>query len=186
MDLTRRAHDLIRNHFEGMDKKMSVDATCGNGFDTVFLASLGFEEIIAFDVQTQAIRNTQTRLRLLGHDTVKLINDGHENLEKHINSPVDCFIFNFGYMPNLEHNGITNKRITTQTQTSLNALKAALRHLSKTGLISLMCYPGHPQGADETKAIQHWLSKISSSYNVETHLAKSPKPTAPILYVIRH
>ena len=47
-----------------------------------------------------------------------------------------------------------------------------------------MCYPGHPEGAIETTAIKTWMSQLDKQWKVETHLAKSPKPTAPILYTI--
>lgn len=184
MDLTRRAHDQIRAHFNGVNKNTAIDATCGNGFDTVFLAGLGFNEVIAFDVQTQAIENTQARLFDAGFEQVKLINEGHEHLTKHVSQPIDCAMFNFGYLPSIEPGGDSNKDITTQRDSSICGLKAALSKLSANGLISLLCYPGHPQGAQEVEAIRGWLNQIDDQYNVETHLAKSPKPTAPILFII--
>jgi len=184
MDLTRRAHDQIRAHFNGADKNTAVDATCGNGFDTAFLASLGFGEVIAFDVQAQAIENTQARISEAGFEQVRLVHDGHENLAMHVSRPIDCAMFNLGYMPNLERGGDSNKDITTQIDTSVCALKAALDQLSTNGLISLICYPGHPQGAEETMAIRSWLNKIDDHYKVETHLARSPKPTAPVLFIV--
>lgn len=184
MDLTRRAHDLVQAHFIDANKNTAVDATCGNGFDTVFLAELGFINIVAIDIQAQAIENTQARLYAAGLDEVELIQDGHQNLAQHVNQPIDCAMFNFGYLPDPQQDGKSNKEITTQSDTSISALKAALSLLSKDGLITLMCYPGHPQGAHETTAIKSWLSDIDEQYKVETHLAKSPKPTAPILFTI--
>ena len=57
-----------------------VDATCGNGKDTVFLASLVKENghVFAFDIQKAAIENTRAVLEKSGlSERVKLILDGH-------------------------------------------------------------------------------------------------------------
>ena len=42
MALTDDAHNLVRTHFANKAKRVAVDATCGNGFDTEFLVELGF------------------------------------------------------------------------------------------------------------------------------------------------
>jgi len=54
--------DILKNVVEKGDTV--VDATCGNGYDTVFLARLVGEEgkVYAFDVQSQAIETTKDRL----------------------------------------------------------------------------------------------------------------------------
>ena len=47
-----------------------VDATMGNGHDTAFLAQLA-GQVYAFDIQEQALVNTQERLEKLGLIEVK-------------------------------------------------------------------------------------------------------------------
>jgi len=177
MALTQRTHELIRSHFTKSRKKIAVDATCGNGHDTEFLCSLGFDKVFGFDIQLQAINATKQRISQQGLSAT-LIHSGHEYINAHLNEEVDCAMFNFGYLPSAD------KSITTTSSTSIQALKAVSHMLSATGLITLMCYPGHPEGSIETTEIKSWLGTLDSSWLVEEHLAKSPKPTAPILFTV--
>lgn len=178
MSLTDDAHALIKTHFEDKAKLLAIDATCGNGHDTAFLIELGFNKVVGFDIQTLAIHATR---ELVGNtESVLLVQDSHANLAKHVESKVDCLMFNFGYLP------MGNRSITTDAQSSVAALQAGLGLLSEEGLISLMCYPGHPSGAQETEAIREWFTLLNTdNWLIETHLAESPKPTAPILYLIK-
>lgn len=181
MALTQRTHELIRAHFS--DKRailtsgIAIDATCGNGHDTEFLCRLGFDTVFGFDVQAAAINATkehldQTQLK------ATLIQSGHETIDNHVSAQIDCAMFNFGYLPSAD------KNITTTTNTSIKALKIVTNKLSQNGLVTLMCYPGHPEGAIETDAIKAWMAQLNTDWKIETHLAKSPKPTAPILFKI--
>lgn len=61
-----------------------IDATCGNGNDTLMLARLA-KKVFAFDVQKKAIDNTKKLLEKNNVKNVELINDSHENLEKYLN-----------------------------------------------------------------------------------------------------
>lgn len=179
MALTDDAHQLIRNHFEGANKELAIDATCGNGHDTQFLAELGFPRVVGFDVQKCAIEASRNRLEKIGSQGVEFILAGHESMERHIDSAVDCVMFNFGYLPS------GDKNLTTDARNSVEAIASATRLLKDNGLISLMCYPGHPSGALETRAIRDWFKTLDDKWIIETHLAVSPKPTAPILYTVK-
>ena len=52
------SHDFLSEVLDG--ESIAVDATMGNGNDTVFLASLA-KEVYAFDIQEQALQNTFKR-----------------------------------------------------------------------------------------------------------------------------
>ena len=185
LPLTRLAHHFITLHFAQQDCSLlhAVDATCGNGFDTVFLAALGFENILAFDVQLQALMATKTHLAKMADtinpESVTLIHDGHEHIVCHITQAIDCAIFNLGYLPK---DGST---ISTCAETTLIALDATLAVLSQHGLITLLCYPGHGAGANETKAVRQWLSNLDERWQIETHLSQLPNPNTPVLYCIK-
>ncbi|MFT7528544.1 MAG: SAM-dependent methyltransferase [Arenicella sp.] len=179
MGLTRRTHNVVSEHFAEREKGVAVDATCGNGFDTEFLAQLGFKKVFGFDVQDQAIVCSRQRLSEAGFSNTRFILDGHENLKLHVKEPIDCAMFNFGYLPSAD------KNITTASSSSIAALDASLGLLSNIGIVTLLCYPGHPQGALETDAIRTWLGRLSPAWTVETHLASAPKPTAPLLFVVK-
>ncbi|PID81943.1 hypothetical protein CSB20_00400, partial [bacterium DOLZORAL124_64_63] len=57
--LTAQAHLLVRDHITPGDT--AIDATLGNGHDTLFLARCVGKTgtVIGFDVQTQAITSTR-------------------------------------------------------------------------------------------------------------------------------
>ena len=55
MGLTRRTHNIVREHFDERDKDVAVDATCGNGFDTEFLAILGFKKVISISFSWDSV-----------------------------------------------------------------------------------------------------------------------------------
>ena len=178
MDLTRKTHEMIAKHFKGKEKRLAVDATLGNGHDCEFLLRLNFEQVIAFDVQAKALIASEKRLETAQLNKATLIQDGHQNMQHHITAKVDCFMFNFGYLP------YANKSITTLAETSVDALQSALKLLSGDGIITLLCYPGHEQGEIETKAIQRTLNDLDNGFLVTEHLAILTSPKAPILYVI--
>lgn len=180
MSLTRLAHSLISDHFLENHKGLAIDATCGNGHDTEFLGRQGFEQIIGFDIQTQAIENTRERVQSLGLSNVTLHQVSHQALSNYIDSKISCAMFNFGYLPR------ANKAITTQSESSLNALNAALHNLKDDGLICMICYPGHVEGAIETNDIRHWFTKLDVVWRVKEYTSDSPKPEAPILFTITH
>ncbi len=179
MALTDDAHRLISEHFTDRPTKLAIDATCGNGFDTQFLIELGFSKVISFDVQEVAIKATANRLKQLGLNNAELVLSSHELIHHHVNAEVDCVMFNFGYLPS------GDKTITTDANSSLKAISIACELLSPSGIITLMCYPGHSAGAIEAKAITHWFDTLGKGWSVETHLAVSPKVTAPILYLLK-
>jgi len=181
--LTQQAHNLIQTHFERytMRPKLAIDATCGNGNDTLFLAALA-ERVFAFDIQEIALAKTRTRLiesQLL--NKVCLFHAGHENLKKYVEEDIDCIMFNLGYLPKAD------KTITTIMQTSLMALNASLDLLNKDfGLLSLLCYPGHPEGRIELDAITQWLGDLPNTWSYQKYLSNYPTEKAPILFHITH
>ncbi len=178
MSLTRLAHSLVNDHFLDKEKGLAVDATCGNGHDTEFLARQGFAQIIGFDIQTQAINNTQKRIASGRFTNVTLHQQSHEYLSHFICNPISCAMFNFGYLPNAD------KSITTQSASSLNALNQILEHLDPNGLLCMICYPGHKEGIIETKNVRHWLTQLNDHWDIKEHTSNSPKPEAPVLFTV--
>lgn len=174
MALTRLAHKLIKDHFADKPKGLAIDGTCGNGHDTEFLARLGFDQVLGFDIQDAAIQNTQQRIDNAQLSNVTLIKTGHQHLAKHINKNIDCAMFNFGYLPKAD------KAITTIAETSILALEACMRALSNNGVLCMICYPGHTEGLIETHAIRNWLETTDLQF--KQYLSQSPTDTSPELY----
>lgn len=132
-----------------------IDATIGNGHDTLFLSKLVGEEgfVYGFDVQEAAIE--MTRAQLKAKNNYRLICDGHQNMETYIERSVDFIIFNLGYLPKAD------KSITTVKETTLQAVKASLRLLKKHGILWIVVYPGHEEGAEESSALVEYLKDLN-------------------------
>ncbi len=179
--LTRQAHDLIRAHFARlpMHPNIAIDATCGNGNDTVFLATIS-SQVFAFDIQARALEMTQEKLSAANlSENVTLLHTGHQHLSKHVLEEVDCIMFNLGYLPQAD------KSITTVSDTTLGALNASLKVLNpEHGILSILCYPGHSEGQTETLAVKNWLNELSDPWTLTEFLSNHPGKRAPILYLI--
>lgn len=135
-----------------------VDATAGNGHDTVFLARLTGHSghVHAFDVQEEAIRSTRERLEAAGLFTpaIHLHLASHDRLAELVSGPVKAIVFNLGYLPG------GDKKTVTRTGSTLAALEQAAALASPNGLLSVMCYPGHEGGDAEAEAVEAFLSRL--------------------------
>ena len=135
----------------------AVDATMGNGYDTLWLSeSVGeLGRVYAFDVQPEAVERTRERLELAGmSDRAALHCLGHERMAEVVGEPVDVVMFNLGWLPGAVH------AVTTRTETTLRAVDAALALLKPDGLLTVCVYPGHAEGARELEALTRWASGL--------------------------
>ena len=131
-----------------------VDATMGNGHDTVYLAGLS-KHVYAFDIQEQALRETKKRVDENGCKNVSLILDSHLNIQKHVDS-FKGVVFNLGYLPN------GNKEITTKSDVTLETLQLLIPNMHANDFIMLVIYIGHPEGSKESKAIDAYLRTLDN------------------------
>lgn len=182
MALTQLAHREIKAHFQKGDtnKRIAVDATCGNGYDTEVLCSLGFQKVIGFDIQSKAIDATQQRLQARNFNNFELHQANHAELTKRVPQALDCAMFNFGYLPH------GDKTITTTAQSSVSAVRQILANLSEDGIVTLLCYPGHPEGALETAAVINFLTSqpdFSTTEQQDNPIATNQ--VAPRLFIVR-
>ena len=141
-----------------------VDATMGNGYDTKYLAEKVGENgfVYAFDVQEEAIKSTSKKLEKENLSSrVKLILDGHENMDKYVDKEVSCVLFNLGYLPRAKH------QIITQPTTTIKAIEHSLRLLKPHGIVSIAIYTGHPGGMEEKNTIYEFVKNLAQSkFNV--------------------
>jgi len=157
-----------------------IDATCGNGLDTEFLAKLVGDKgsVYAFDVQTDAIEATRTRLQGKNINNVKLIHDGHERVLQYVSSDVSSAIFNLGYLPG------SDKSITTKGDTTWLAIVNILSILKKGGLIILVVYHGHAEGKLERSFIEEKISTLNTSETEVLRYQFLNKKDAPYIIAI--
>jgi predicted methyltransferase len=138
-----------------------VDATLGNGHDTVFLADLVGPggTVYGFDVQEDAIRTSTERLENQGlADRVTIFHAGHEQLNKLIpdehHGKITAAIFNLGYLPG------SDKTIVTKPETTISAIEQLLEIMIPEGIIILVIYHGHDEGAVERDALLAYCQTI--------------------------
>lgn len=154
-----------------------IDATMGNGHDTVKLAQwVGPEGLVhAFDVQPQALQNTQEKLQEHGlFERCKLHLRGHQFMAEAVTETVSAVIFNLGYLPGQD------KLITTEVTTTLLAIEQSLVLLKESGVLLIVVYPGHEQGRIEQEALDQWIKQVdtrlyrSLRYQFENTAAPAP------------
>jgi SAM-dependent methyltransferase len=159
-----------------------VDATCGNGHDTLLLAQLTGEagRVFAFDVQEEALAATRELLAGEGLlDRVELVRAGHERLAEFVREPVRAAVFNLGYRPG------GDKRLITLPETTLPALAAALGLLLPAGLLVVVVYTGHPGAAAEEEAVLAWAARLApTTYHVWTCRQLNRSTAAPYLLLV--
>lgn len=159
-----------------------IDATAGNGHDTLFLAKLVGEtgQVLAFDIQEQAIASTKKRLQEA--DVIswcQVILDSHANLEKYIESPIRAVVFNLGYLPGAEH------EVTTESTSTWQAIETALKWLEPGGRIVIVIYHGHVSGKLERQALLNQVSTLPQEEVQVFHSAfLNQKNSPPELLVI--
>ena len=155
------AHKLLKEKVHRGD--LAIDATAGNGHDTLLLASLVGKEglVISYDIQQSAIDETHSRLQESGLlARVNLINRGHETLARDLPPyrKIRAVTFNLGYLPG------SDQRIVTKPETTLKALDTALNHLLPGGIITIVSYHGHPGGVEELKQLRDYLKRRDHRY----------------------
>lgn len=175
-----RSHELIMELVK--DGDTVVDATAGNGHDTLLLASLvgPSGKVYSFDIQEKAVGNTRKRLDDAGLlDRVNLAHDSHENLDKYISSKIKAVMFNLGYLPGGDHS------IGTRAASTIKALDKALELLEPNGLAIVVLYYGGDSGFEEKDALMYYIKGIDHRrYTVQkTEFANLPN-CPPILICI--
>lgn len=183
ISLTEQAHQFILKHLQRGD--ISIDATVGNGYDTLFLASHVGEQgkVFGFDIQQQAILSTQSKIDnepLLINCT--LFNTSHcdmtNQIPKQYHGRIKVIMFNLGYLPG------SDKSVITQASSTLIALNSAANLLILGGIITIMAYPGHSGGDKETEDIKAWCKQLDPEKFSINQINSSEKITAPILFTL--
>lgn len=181
------AHKLVSDRLRPGD--IALDATAGTGADTLYLAKcIGSKgKVYAFDIQDQALELTRERLAKEPVASLPEISLHHQShalmkscVSEHDHGKVGAVMFNLGYLPA----DSSDKRIMTETASTLAALEAAIELLRPGGIITVVLYPGHKGGDAEAAAVQAWAEKLPQ-HAVQTILYRGLQRTdAPYLIAL--
>lgn len=160
-----------------------VDATMGNGKDTLFLCELVGDggHVYAFDVQAEAVARTRERVEEAGFaERTTLLLAGHETMAEHVKAPVQAVMFNLGWLPGAEH------IVTTKVDTTLKAVNAALELIAPGGIVTVCVYPGHEEGTRELHALREWAAGLDvRRYNALYHHFVNASGQTPQLILVQ-
>ncbi len=185
LSLVQQAHQLVAEVLGSGD--IAIDATVGNGHDTLFLASQvgATGKVYGFDIQQQALDSAWQRLEQAGQTSqVSLYHAGHEVmamlLPESVAGRVKAVMFNLGYLPG------GDKQRTTATSTTLAALQSALSLLAPGGVISLLAYTGHSGGREEAEQVKGWAAVLPQDlFKTTIRAPHAPLGNAPEWVVIK-
>ena len=140
---------------------IAIDATIGNGHDTVFLAKIVGEtgHVYGFDIQDLAIQNTTERL--INEDLAKqvtIVKKSHAKVKEvvpsHQHGKIKGAIFNLGYLPG------SDKSIVTVPDSTISSIEQILEMMAPEGIIVIVIYHGHEGGAIEKDALMNYVQSI--------------------------
>jgi Putative rRNA methylase len=137
-----------------------VDATIGNGYDSLYLSKLVLSEdkgfVFGYDIQKIAIENTILKLKENLPESslkrIKLFNQSHESFLNLNAKNIKLITYNLGYLPR------SDKSILTNAVTTLKSIKSALE--LTPSYISIVCYSGHQIGKIEEDTIITFLKAL--------------------------
>ena len=175
------SHLLIKEYIN--NSKLSfvrcLDATCGMGNDTIYLAELlkSLGHIDSYDIQELAINTTNEKLIEKNINNVTLHLQSHEFIDA---SMYDLAIFNLGYLPNAD------KSITTKKDTTMIAIEKLVKEIENNpSLLIIIClYPGHAEGKIESDYIDQYAYNLNSKKYLVCKYLNYNRPTSPYIITI--
>ena len=173
-----------------------IDATCGNGHDSLIMANLSISEfsgrLYCIDIQQKAVEAT----RRLFLDSPNLSEQLKQNLDQRISfvcgnhstfppelqpSTVSLVVYNLGYLPGIKRDD--PHFIRTELSTTIQSIERAAILLKEGGLLSITAYPGHDGGEAELLAVQKMLASFDQEdWRVHSHVPLN-RPAAPTLFL---
>lgn len=176
------SHQLIKTKVQPGD--LVIDATTGNGYDTLLLAQLvgSKGQVLSYDIQATALEETRKRLEKENlMNQVQLIQRGHETVEQDLATDqyIKAAMFNLGYLPGGDHS------IITHPNTTVKALETILTYLLPRGLVTIVTYYGHEGGEKELKQLIEFLTSLDQSHFTVLHyefINQANQP--PILFAV--
>lgn len=166
-----------------------VDATCGNGHDSLFLASLIGEDgfLISMDIQKEAVMATSARMASTSVvPRFRILLASHEDLsdvvsaEDNLSGTLSAVVFNLGYLPG------SDKSIITRADSTVKGLKQALELIRLGGCILVTVYTGHEGGQEEADSVESFLSSLDAKrFSTARHQWLNQSSNPPYVLIIQ-
>lgn len=149
--------DLLRTLVAKFPEGTFIDATLGKGNDLLsILSQPDFTgKVLGFDIQKEALETTQAKIDTQAFQaSYQLIQNSHASLANYLDQDelIHGAIFNLGYLPGGDHT------ITTQANSTIEAIDEMGKRLVKGGQIIIVVYSGHPEGQLEKASLMEALS----------------------------
>lgn len=180
MQMVEYAHESVRKCIKKGD--CVVDATVGNGWDTLKLCEWVGEtgNVYGFDIQQEALLETKKRLEAAGYaNRAKLICASHADADEWVKEPIRAFMMNLGYLPG------GDKRIVTREDSTVQAITFLTEHLVSGGVGTILIYYGHEGGKEEKAAVEKLLNAMPPQWGQITRMeVVNRKNSPPILYIL--
>ena len=171
---------LMKDFIVSLNKEniICVDATLGNGFDSLFLSKLinNNGTIYAYDIQQESINNSTKLFKENNVDNVIMNLKSHEFINE---ENIDLAIFNLGFLPG------SNKEIKTNATSTLNAIKNLIPRMNKDNMLIIIClYVGHNEGLYESIVVDEYLKNLPSKEYLICKYQNYNRPTSPYFLTI--
>lgn len=173
-----------------------IDATCGNGNDAEFIASLLqmdapqeptlSSSLYCIDLQQDALLNSKDRLLKIVHPTnlpnLHFLQQSHETFPSEIKpDTVSMICYNLGYLPGLRRKD--DSFVRTDRDTTITSLSNAIPLLKENGLLSVTAYLMHEGGEEEANAVRDFMASLpEADWRVYAHFPLN-RPKSPHLYL---
>ena len=172
------SHILIKEYLtRNNNKKLTIiDATSGMGNDSLFIGKNlnAKSKLYCFDIQIEAIINTNQLLLNNNIQNTTLFLDSHENINI---QNIDLVIFNLGYLPTKD------KSITTKTSSTINTINKLLINNPNVTLI-IVVYPGHEEGLKESVEIEKLVLNLEANKYLVSKYQNYNQLNAPYIITI--
>lgn len=172
IDLAHHFWHLLLKNGDG-----AIDATCGNGHDTLFLAQI-CDRVLSIDIQPKALQNAKKRLEEHGLDHVTFLLQSHETFPP-TDFPIKLIVYNLGYLPG------GDKERTTLVATTLKSVQEALGRIEEGGMVSITSYPGHLEGQREQQALLTFCGSLDPKIFNVCHTSWTNRNKGPSLFLIQ-
>jgi hypothetical protein len=155
------------------------------GWDTLFLARKVLTKtsgiVYGFDIQDVALKMTSDILRQELSDgelvRVRLYRQSHESFPDMIKpESISAIMYNLGYLPG------GDKKIITLPRSTLQSIASGQKLLRPGGIMTILCYRGHPGGKDETNMVLDTLGNLDNGmWKLSVHNLLSSSDGSPLL-----